>query len=88
MGHTLANETTRTQCGEVLRYMEERGSITQAEAASELGCWRLGARIWDLKNRGHAIRSEIVTKKNRYGRSVHFAKYSIIKNQEGTKAWK
>lgn len=78
MGHTLTNETTRTQCNMILDFMRDRGSITQAEAADELGCWRLGARIWDLKNSGYAIRREMITKTNRYGEKVRFASYSLI----------
>lgn len=68
-----------TQCDMILRYLRENGSITQAEAVEEFGCYRLGARIWDLKNRyGYTIKRETVTKKNRYGKTVSFAKYTLI----------
>lgn len=59
--------------------MQDYGSITQAEAVTEYGCYRLGARIWDLKAQGVPIRSETVTGKNRYGERTSFARYSIIK---------
>lgn len=68
-----------TQCERILRHMQDYGSITQAEAVSEYGCYRLGARIFDLKARGVPIRSETVTGKNRYGELTCFARYSIIK---------
>lgn len=51
----------------------------QAEAVTEYGCYRLGARIWDLKAQGVPIKSETVTGKNRYGERTCFARYSIIK---------
>lgn len=66
-----------TQTEMILRYMQENGSITQAEAVSEFGCYRLGARIFDLKAAGHQITKEIITSRNRFGHSVSFAKYNL-----------
>ncbi len=80
---TLKDENTRSQCAMILRYMEEHGSITQAEAVSELGCYRLGARIWDLRSRGHGIKRELVTKRNRHGNVCSFAQYSLIEEEHG-----
>lgn len=79
---TLIDENTLTQCSRILQFMREHGSITQAEAAEELGCWRLGARIWDLRSRGHQIRRELVTGKNRFGNNVRFARYSLIQEAD------
>lgn len=72
-----------TQTDMILGYLREHGSISQLEAAQELGCWRLGARIWDLRHEGHAIRREMVTRRNRFGTTVSFARYSL---QEGKNA--
>ena len=66
-----------TQCDRILRHLQDYGSITQAEAVTEYGCYRLGARIWDLKARGVAIKSETVSGKNRYGERTSFARYSL-----------
>lgn len=66
-----------TQCEKILRYMRDVGPITHLDAAKEFGCYRLGARIWDLKKAGHAIRKRTVTNKNRYGESVSFAEYRL-----------
>lgn len=68
-----------TQCERILRHLQDYGSITQAEAVTEYGCYRLGARIWDLKARGVPIRSETVTEKNRYGERTSFSKYSLLR---------
>ena len=47
--------TGKTQVKDVLRYMHENGSITQLEALSELGVFRLASRVNDLRNLGHRI---------------------------------
>ena len=70
-----------TQCERILRHLQDYGSITQAEAVAEYGCYRLGARIWDLKAKGIPIRSERVTGKNRYDEPVSFSRYSIVKTE-------
>ena len=73
----LINDTTMTQCEMILRYMTENGSITSAEAVDEIGCYRLSSRIWDLKKAGHNIKKETIAKKNRYGKTITFAKYTL-----------
>ena len=67
-----------TQAEMVLRYMEDCGSITPLDALREFGCMRLGARIYDLKRRGHEIEKDTVTAKNRYGKNVSFARYRLV----------
>ena len=68
-----------TQREMVLRFMKDEGSITQWEAMKELGIMRLGARIWDLKNKdGIEVKREMVKSKNRYGKRVAYARYSLI----------
>ncbi|MDA0352544.1 MAG: hypothetical protein O3A10_10100 [Chloroflexi bacterium] len=50
----------RTQTDLVLDYLRTQGPLTQPEAQEQFGCLRLGARIWDLKQRGHSIRTDFV----------------------------
>ena len=66
-----------TQSDMVLDYLQEHGSITPWEALREIGCMRLGARIYDLKRAGYTIRAENVRRVNRWGRTVCFAKYTL-----------
>lgn len=66
-----------TQNERILRHMRDYGSITQADAATEYGCYRLSARIYDLKAAGHQIVKETVTGKNRYGEPTSYARYYI-----------
>ena len=74
---TLESDATLSQCDMILRYMTENGGITAAEAVDEIGCYRLSSRIWDLKQAGHSIKKERLTKKNRYGKMVSYAKYTL-----------
>lgn len=71
-----------TQCKKILQYMEKHGSITQAEAVSEFHCYRLGARVFDLKAQGIPIKTETVTGKREDGAKYLFARYSLIKEDE------
>ncbi len=66
-----------TQCEMILQYMQDTGSITPWEAMREFGCMRLGARIYDLKRRGVNVTRELVTDKNRYGKSIQYARYRV-----------
>lgn len=66
-----------TQCERIIRYMKDNGSITSAEAMSELGIMRLASRIADLKQMGMAIESKIVKGVNRFGEATHFTRYSL-----------
>lgn len=61
----------------ILRYMEENGSITAMEAVEEFGCYRLSARIADLKLLGYKITGDTITRKNRYQKPVTFKRYRL-----------
>ena len=66
-----------TQAERILRHLRDYGTITQAEALAEYGCMRLGARIYDLKRKGHAIASERAEGRNRYDEPIRFARYRL-----------
>lgn len=62
----------------IVAYMKEHGSITPLEAQRELGCMRLGARIWDLIHKdGVNIVTESVAVKNRFGKETVVARYRM-----------
>lgn len=54
--------STLNQTDATLEYMRQhpRG-ITPIDALKGFGCFRLGARIYDLKQQGHEIKCERVT---------------------------
>ena len=70
------------QIDTVLNHLTTRGPITQREAMEFYGIMRLGARIYDLKCAGFAIKKEMVEDKNRYGDPVRYAKYSLREGSE------
>lgn len=65
-----------TQTDMILMHLREHGSITPLDAMQEYGCMRLGARIWDLRDKGYKIETQTETKKNRFGQSKTYARYT------------
>jgi len=66
-----------TQSQRVLEYIRAYGSITPLEAMRDLGCYRLAARIHDLKAEGHDIESDSVSVRTRTGSTTMVARYRI-----------
>lgn len=50
-----------TQNESILNYLKLGNRITPLEALEKFGCFRLGARCWDLRNDGHNIKSELTS---------------------------
>lgn len=65
----------------IKKHLNKRGMITSWVAIQLYGCTRLSAIIYDLRGDGMKINTEHVTKKNRYGNYVTFAKYVLVKNK-------
>ncbi len=63
-----------TQCQIILQVLEDSGSITTMEAFA-MGITRLASRIHDLRKMGITIESETVYSTNRYGDTIHYARY-------------
>ena len=60
-----------THEAQLLRYLREHKSITPMEALEEFGCYRLAARIYDLRVAGHPIHTIITTHNgDRYARYI------------------
>lgn len=66
-----------TQYDRVLRHLKEKGNITSLQAFREYGITRLSAVIFNLRRDGYIIVNEFITRKNRYGDKVSFAKYIL-----------
>ena len=64
-----------TQCERILKYMDDFGSISTAQAMTDLGVYRLASRIHDLRRMGIDIESETRPAKNRYGETTHYSVY-------------
>ena len=62
-----------TQNQRILEYLKSGKKLTPLEALNKFGCLRLSARIFNLKEHGHAIITENVTRKGKT-----FAEYSLL----------
>lgn len=61
------------QSQEILAYLQSGRSLTPLEALDKFGCFRLGARVWDLEQKGYKIKTEFITENGKT-----FARYSIF----------
>ena len=51
-----------SQATRILGHLASGKAITPLQALSRFGCLRLGARVYELKRRGHRIATDIVSK--------------------------
>jgi hypothetical protein len=68
--NTMKTKVNATQ--KIREWLERGKSITPFQALQWWGCMRLGARIYDLRNDGMNIITEIVEKNGK-----QYAKYSV-----------
>ena len=61
----------------ILQYLRDHGTITPMDALNSFGCYRLGARIWDLRHDGHSISTEMVEGRDRNGERERYARYRL-----------
>ena len=66
-----------TQREAILQYIKDFGSITPMQAFADLGITKLATRISEMRKDGMEFRIEMVHIRNRYGKPVYFAKYSL-----------
>lgn len=66
-----------SQCDAILDYMQtHKQGITAIDALGLCGCFRLSARIFDLKRRGFAIETRPV-------RGQNYCRYVLMKEERG-----
>lgn len=61
---------------QILEYMKEHGAISQREAV-KLGCYRLSARIHDLRRMGYIVIALTKRFETPEGRCGHYAEYRL-----------
>lgn len=54
---------TESQRAKILAHLQKGYSVTPISALEKFQCFRLGARIWDLKDKGHQIETDMVDDK-------------------------
>lgn len=67
----------QTQCERLLSHLQQHGKIDQLKAWSELGIYRLGARMFDLRKQGHKIAKKTIDVKNKFGEACRVAEYRL-----------
>lgn len=70
-----------TQREAILKYIKDFGSITPMEAYADLGITKLATRISEMRKAGMEFKIESVKNKNRYGKSIRYAKYSFVEGE-------
>lgn len=63
-----------TQNQKIANYLNKGKSLTPIQALNKFNCFRLAARISDLRNEGMLIKTKIITVK----KGVNVASYSLL----------
>jgi hypothetical protein len=71
----LYSHEKQSQEKQILKYLESGKKITAIQALDKFNCWRLSARIADLRREGHPIETEIIhTPTQKYIARYYYAK--------------
>ena len=72
-------ETIESQNKRIKEYLLKGKSLTPLDALYQFGCFRLGARVYDLRKQGLKIKAEIieVTSPSVYNGVKRVCRYSI-----------
>lgn len=62
----------------LLNYLKTHKTINPLEAWSELGIYRLGARVWDLRAMGYNIQQDRIKVFNRFKEVCRVAEYRLF----------
>lgn len=70
------------QMAKIREHLRKHRSITSWDAIELYGCTRLSAKIFDLRNKGWVIDTQMIEVKNRFGDETEIAKYILRKKGE------
>jgi hypothetical protein len=76
----ILDKTELSQEDMILEYLKHGNRLTPLEALHRFGCLRLGARIWDLKQRGYDIEMQL----SEVAGGKHVAEYRLAKGDGET----
>jgi len=74
------------QCAQLLAALRQQ-PLTSLECLNKLGIYRAGARVFDLRNKGHRIATDIVPVPNRDGKTCHVARYALLPDSDNGDLW-
>lgn len=63
---------TLTQVERILRHLERGRKLTQIEAFKKYQCWRLAARVSELRSEGWRIKTKLIKRNGK-----QYAQYSL-----------
>ena len=66
-----------TQCERLLAHLKTGARINPFRAWRKLGIYRLGARIYDLRQQGHMIDEQRIKVGNRFGEQCRVSEYRL-----------
>lgn len=72
MAHLIDSQVTL-----ILNHLKANKEINPYDALNKYGCYRLGAVIYNLREEGYDIKTEIVYFKKPSGRTGHYAVYRL-----------
>ena len=72
----MTKNTRPTQAKQILNWLKQGHSLTGLDALRRFGCFRLGARIYELKKQNYPITKKMVTH-TIYGQSKTYASYRM-----------
>ena len=75
-------ERAYTQYDMVLNHLKSGKEITPLVAVRKYGAYRLGAIIFNLRRDGYQISTRLEYKKNKNGRTGHYAVYKLIQGEK------
>lgn len=78
---SLANNVTSSQNRAIFHHLQTIGPISAKTAIEQYGCYRLSARIFDIKKRGFEVNTKMIEFTNKNGHRGRYALYSIVKQQ-------
>ena len=67
-----------TQKEQIIDYLQRFKTITPMEAFGDLGITKLATRISEMRKEGMEFNIETVKRKNRFGKTVWFCRYSLL----------
>ena len=78
----MANDK-QTHKQQILEHLQKHGSITPLEALQLYGCFRLGARVCDLRKEGKPILTRRADRKSKEDKVPRYAVYVWAGNANG-----
>ena len=83
-GIMKTKERKPSQCQQIVDYMNRYGWINPMDAIINVGCYRLTARISDLKKKGYLIIDEWMEVPKRGGGTTRVKRYRLAGEEDVT----